>query len=633
MTLVLSQVFMQTGSHHSGDKDMFAGAQSLLKAYIVLWAWIALSTEMLSWAGVFTPPIIRAFWVVSVVASIIFWYIRIRSNHFFFPKDYSPGMKSFRSPSLWAVTLLILCIGVAAWIYPPNNWDSMTYHMPRVVRWLEHSNVHFYPAATSRQNTMPPLAGYGIAHLMALTGGDHLANFIQWGAYLASILSCALISRAWGVSLTSLKWTILLAATLPMAILQASSTQNDLVVSAFLLSFAFFMLQMRKNDSFSVSIWAGLSLGLAILTKGTAYVIGAGIGIGLGIPLVLTLHPRLTIQGSNGLRLCLVLLIAGTLNIGHWSRNFDADGNPLSGESHFTCTARIHPAGIGANVLRFTALHLTLPSARWNEALASGVGTVLGKSVDDPDTTLKDNRFWLQFRIHEDVMGNFIHGALMVMAMLTLLFSIKKRKISLPYLAGVGLSVLLFVLLIRWQPWASRLHTPLFFLGIPLISLATDEPKFYLFQRVVSTALVSLGFFICFHNELRPLSLREQRSSRWERMFTGRQGVKDEYRRVLDRIENSDASQIALVLRDNDWEYPILAYPFSRRVQTLPLTASSPQRKSPEFLISTDSEIKLPSTYRLIYPGKNISLWVNTLTQDFPIKAGIGVTEGKSLNH
>lgn len=62
------------------------------------------------------------------------------------------------------------------------------------------------------------------------------------------------------------------AVTLPMGILQSTSTQNDYVVSFWLLTFVLFTIRYVRTSIPGYAYALGLSLGLAILTKAIAYI-------------------------------------------------------------------------------------------------------------------------------------------------------------------------------------------------------------------------------------------------------------------------------------------------------------------------------------------------------------------------
>src|SRR5438067_1370320 len=51
---------------------------------------------------------------------------------------------------------LILVLGVTAAIFPTTNWDSLTYHLPRVLHWIQEQSVEHYPTNNTRQIEFPP---------------------------------------------------------------------------------------------------------------------------------------------------------------------------------------------------------------------------------------------------------------------------------------------------------------------------------------------------------------------------------------------------------------------------------------------------------------------------------------------
>ena len=47
-----------------------------------------------------------------------------------------------KTPTLIQIYVLIMLLGIgaSALLYTPNNWDSNTYHLPRIIIWLQNNN-------------------------------------------------------------------------------------------------------------------------------------------------------------------------------------------------------------------------------------------------------------------------------------------------------------------------------------------------------------------------------------------------------------------------------------------------------------------------------------------------------------
>ena len=71
---------------------------------------------------------------------------------------------------LVAVAVVLAYELVLALTMPPNNWDSLTYHLARVVSWLQHGGIYWIPnAPTDRMNEFQPVAEQQILYLFAAT--------------------------------------------------------------------------------------------------------------------------------------------------------------------------------------------------------------------------------------------------------------------------------------------------------------------------------------------------------------------------------------------------------------------------------------------------------------------------------
>ena len=101
-------------------------------------------------------------------------------------------------------------------------------------------------------------------HTYLLTGGDRLINLIACGAFAAAIVGVSGVVAAMGLGTTAQTVAALACATLPNAILQASGAKNDMLLALWTVCAIYFALRGE-------AMWLGLAVGLALATKGTAY--------------------------------------------------------------------------------------------------------------------------------------------------------------------------------------------------------------------------------------------------------------------------------------------------------------------------------------------------------------------------
>src|SRR5262249_49079834 len=167
------------------------------------------------------------------------------------------------------VAMATLAMAVAA---VPTTRDSMTYHLARVAHWAQNRSVAWYPAHVLRQLHPPPWAEFAVLHLFVLAGGDRLANLVPWISIVGSVIATSLVARPLGAPPRGQILAAFVCATIPMGVLQASTTQNDYAASLWLVCLVHFLLALDSCPGVLASAGAGASLGLALSTKGTAYV-------------------------------------------------------------------------------------------------------------------------------------------------------------------------------------------------------------------------------------------------------------------------------------------------------------------------------------------------------------------------
>ena len=199
--------------------------------------------------------------------------------------------------SVWYIslglTVIILAVtGIIANTAPPNNWDAMTYHLSRVQHWIQNRSVDFYPSNDLRQLFDPPWAEYAMLQFQLLTGGDHLANFVQWFSGLGICVGLPLIAQRLGANRAGQGLAMVSRRGDAYGAVAALSPQNDLVTSFWIICLVYFAISFAAHPDIVNTYALGVALGLATLTKGTAYVFAAPVLLGLGIRLALGIYRR-----------------------------------------------------------------------------------------------------------------------------------------------------------------------------------------------------------------------------------------------------------------------------------------------------------------------------------------------------
>ncbi len=365
------------------------------------------------------------------------------------------------------LVVVILCL-LTALLSPPSNGDVLSYHLPRVRHWIQNRSFAHYPTHSLHQISLPFVAGYAVAHLQLLSGGDRFASLPQWAAFLGCVVVAAsLARRLFGTR--AVVPAAIACATVPMAVLQASNAQSDLVTSFWLLCFVRLLFERRPYRAADV-VWIGAALGFGIATKPTVLLFAppflaiiarraarAGWRRGLGVPLAVVV----------------VALLPGMPNT---LRNVRTFGNPLGPDLGLSLQ-RHDPAALASNVLRQAAL--SYPSIDLWKGVAWLHAHVLHVDASDPATTVALTGFVPRtarvfLNPDENQVASPVHVTLAVVGAAVAFRAARRRRggwasrrFQLP--AAIGVAFLLFCGAIRWQPWANRLLLPLLLLAMPLV--------------------------------------------------------------------------------------------------------------------------------------------------------------------
>ena len=116
---------------------------------------------------------------------------------------------------------------------PPNNWDSMHYHLARVAAWHAQRDLGYFPTHNSIENAYPQNAELLVLWTVTFLGRDVVAALPQLLASLATATSVFVIARRIGYERRASAFSALLFPTLTIVALESVTTQNDLIEASF----------------------------------------------------------------------------------------------------------------------------------------------------------------------------------------------------------------------------------------------------------------------------------------------------------------------------------------------------------------------------------------------------------------
>jgi len=385
-----------------------------------------------------------------------------------------------RLPEGWADRILLAIIlafvvltGVVALLSPPQTWDSLTYHASRVAHWALNQSVAHYPSGIPRQNSMSPGAEVLILVTYLMAQSDRFMTAPQWLAMVGSLVVVSLMASHLGRRRSTPWLAGVVLVTIPIGIVESSSTITDYVVALWVLAayaeaFLFAETGHRRN-----AYLCAAAAGLALLTKPTAVPYLAA----LSLFVVVWLWRRLGLRRAVGTGL-LGLGIVGLLNAGYLGRNLATYGslsNPVDFRNHFNASPRlaVHFSG----VLKHAALEAGLPEwsggyNQWLYEVIQKVHVKIGVRLKDPMTT-GDGVFGVRVpTAHEDVATSPYHAYLAVVSAIGLVLLRRSRAPSALVYAGlVATGFLLFAAFFKWHVFGGRYHLTFFVLIAPVMGV------------------------------------------------------------------------------------------------------------------------------------------------------------------
>ncbi len=475
----------------------------------IIWAgYMILGTEALGWFHFINKLGLSILWSLPILGGIFWIWLWLKNG------------KVLRLPIVyhrdsWAgaildffVILILVITAIVAWVSPPNSEDAMIFRMSRVAHWAQNESLAHYATGIETQNSNAPGAEIMQLNFYVLSGSDRSVNLVAWLAFAGSVAAVASLAEVLGAKVNGQRMAAIFAATIPVAITQATGASNDIVVSFWTVSAILMLIYYaRKLQNPFILILSALAAALAVVTKTISLIFLWP----FALYAVVVLRQRLG-MAKMLMWAMIAFVIMGMVNGGYFLRNQQDYGQfyrpvELTGQTNEIRNWRV----MVSNITRNAALHADLPFPRADSWLLTNLLVLhdkLGLSIDDPRTTIGGEFFIPTVNTSELTSGNPLHAAIFILSFIAVVGSVillKDDPQILVYAGAIFFSFVLFCYLLKWQPTGGGLQLPYFFLFAPIVAIMLDKLEKFQLETAIAAILLVYAVPWLFQTQQRPI--------------------------------------------------------------------------------------------------------------------------------
>lgn len=545
---------------------------------IFLFTYIAL-IQVFGILRILFQPLILLSFIISIIIS--FYYSgfprKIRKTNPFSRKNLRTKYY-LKNPLQWVQLLSLAClIGATLFIalsVAPNNWDSMTYHLPRMEHWYQNHSLWFYNTNIDRQLWMQGLNSHLFLIFKALHLPEQSYNLVQWLSYICILFVSNSFLKEFKVSKKLRVTGILIIAAVPNIVVEAPTTQSDLLAAlVLLLNFRYFILILcgnRLNSTFSLF---GITFALATFAKGTLFPY-----LFMVSAIILWVSIR-KLRGKHFVKALAFIPATISINLFVWLQSYIKFGSiggpqssskvflqsPLASEFSLTnvCVSFIHFL-----TTNFQSFFANLNSTIFRSAYSLGGAlhlNLLSNGTAWPNWNSSNNTFTYIFQPSFGINEDSATSPQLIIIFFTLAFILVSKRSKLVdyriYPSTVALIYFVSIIVIlRWNPFVDRYFIPASVIGVCAVFIGVHFSK----RGVVILAVLSLlgaiyALPFAFRSDIRPIlganSFVTNKSVDFR--YGSRQNLPSDFDGLEKVIQAMRPSSLVIAIHGDDWEYPI----------------------------------------------------------------------------
>jgi hypothetical protein len=291
---------------------------------VALWLLVSIWAPLAGWSLSALHRLDRVGWICAVLALMAgLWGLQKAG----WLRLAQPGAKRIRwrrfgqpLPGLFLGVAVISLIGGA--LAPPNNYDGLTYRLPRTLHWMAEKQWHWISTPEARMNFSGTGFEWPQTALFSLTNSDRCLFLLNWIPFLLLPGLIFAVLRGFGCAGRVARfWMWFLPLTYGIA-LQSGSIANDAFACFYVLAAFHFALAAQKHQRTA-------ELCLSILAAAFLTSIKAS-NLPLLLPIAIALWPvrklmlrrivPTTFVAAIGIAISFVpIAIANQVHAGHWT--------------------------------------------------------------------------------------------------------------------------------------------------------------------------------------------------------------------------------------------------------------------------------------------------------------------------
>lgn len=173
------------------------------------------------------------------------------------------------------VTASLLLINIiVAMSYPPTNWDTNTYHLPRAFFYMSQGNLDHFSTVNFRQIFLPFNPTLLIIWLTVFELSERLLALVNPFCWIICFLGVYRLSVLCGASKHSALIVAAIGCLAPEIYTQGASTTTDIQQASLIICSAVFLLLYSYRCNFRYILIASLSFGISAGIKVTCFFFG-----------------------------------------------------------------------------------------------------------------------------------------------------------------------------------------------------------------------------------------------------------------------------------------------------------------------------------------------------------------------